>query len=151
MVNNATEILIFATPAVASAAVTGAAWWTKHGRATLRAGRAAAISVGRAAAQRWIPAALAALSSVTVGVLAYLGRALEVSSGQALHGAVIATLATAVALGLYWALGIVARRVATVVGLWALSLVPLYSYAFFAWIAVAGYTQCGPQAYECPL
>lgn len=88
---------------------------------------------------------------MTVGVLAYLGRALEVSSGQALHGAVIAMLATAVALGMYWALGIAARRVATVVGLWALSLVPLYYFAFFAWIALARYTQCGPQAYECPV
>lgn len=151
MVNNASEILIFATPVVASAAVTGAAWWTQPGRAALRAGRAAAISAGRAAAPRWIPVALAALISVTVGVLAYLGRTLEVSSDRALHGAVIATLATAVALGIYWALGIVARRVATVVGLWALSLVPLYYFAFFAWIAVAGYTQCGPQAYECPV
>lgn len=151
MVNNATEILIFATPVVASASVAGAAWWTRHGRAALHTGRAAAISVGRAAVERWILLALAALISITVGLLAYLGRALEVSSGQALHGAVIATLATAAALGMYWALGIVARRLATVVGLWALSILPLYYYAFFAWIAVARYTQCGPQAYECPV
>ncbi|HET6867069.1 MAG TPA: hypothetical protein VFH80_14205 [Solirubrobacteraceae bacterium] len=151
MVNSSTEILILATPAPASAAVAGVAWWYKPGRAAVQAGRAAAISVGRAAAQRRIPAALAALISITVGSLAYVGRALEVSSGQALHGAVIAALASAIALGLYWFLGIVIRRLVTLFGVWVLSLMPLYFYVFLAWIMVARYTQCGPQAYECPL
>jgi hypothetical protein len=152
MVNNTPiELLIFATPALASAAVAGAAWWTEPGRAALRAGRAAAISVGRAAVQRWIPVAMVALISVTIGVLAYVGHALEVSSAQALHGAVIALLASALALGMYWGLGIVVRHLVTLGGLWVVSLLPLYFYAFFAWILVAGYTQCGPQAYECPL
>ncbi|MGN6866818.1 MAG: hypothetical protein ACTHMY_00280 [Solirubrobacteraceae bacterium] len=49
MVNNATEVLIYATPAMASAAVAGAAWWTKPGRAALRAGKVAAMSVVRTA------------------------------------------------------------------------------------------------------
>lgn len=148
MVNN---MLIYAAPALASAAVAGLAWRTKPGRAALHAGRAAAISVGRAAVQRWIPVALAALISTTIGVLVYLGHALDVSSGQALHGAVIAVVASILALAGYWALGIVARHFVTVFGVWALSLMPLYYYAFLAWIAVAGYTQCGPQAYECPI
>jgi hypothetical protein len=149
VVNDPSELLIFATPALASAAVAGTAWWTRS--VAVRVGRTVAASAARAAVQRWIPVALVVLISVTIGVLAYLGRALEVSSDRALHGAVIAALATAMALGIYWALGIVARRAATVVGLWALSLVPLYLFGFFAWIAVARYTQCGPQAYECPV
>jgi hypothetical protein len=136
---------------VASAAVAGAAWWTQPGRAALRAGRTAAISVGRAAAERWTPVALAALISVTLAVLAYVNHALDVSSGQALHGAVIALLASAVALGGYWALGVVVRRLVTLAGLWVVSLGPLYFYALWAWLVVLGYTQCGPQAYECPL
>jgi len=151
VVNNATAILIFATPGVASAAVAGTAWWTKPGRAALRTGRAVAGSAVRMAAKRWTPAALVALISVAVGVLAYNGHALDVSSAQALHGAVIALLASAVALGAYWALGRVARHLGTVFGLWAVGLFPLYFYAFWAWLLVAGYTQCGPQAYECPL
>lgn len=151
MVNNAAEMLIFAAPAVASAAVAGAAWWTQPGRAAIRAGRAAAISVGRAAAERWTPVVLAALISVTLAVLAYVDRALDVSSGQALHGAVIALLASAVALGMYWALGVVVRRLVTLAGLWVVSLAPLYFYALWAWLVVLGFTQCGPQAYECPL
>ena len=149
MVNDPSELLIFATPALASAAVAGTAWWTRS--VAVRVGRTVAASAARAAVQRWIPVALVVLISVTIGVLAYFGRALDVSSGQALHGAVIALLASALALAGYWVLGIVARHLVIVFGVWALSLVPLYSDAFFAWIVVAGYTQCGPQAYECPL
>jgi hypothetical protein len=151
MVNNGIEVLILGTPALASAAVAGAAWWTKPGRAALRAGRAAAISVVRAAVQQWIPVVLAGLISVAIGVLVYIGHALDVSSNQALHGAVIALLASALALGIYWALGRFVRQRAMLVVVWVASLVPLYYYAFFAWIAVAAYTQCGPQAYECPV
>jgi hypothetical protein len=103
------------------------------------------------AAQRSIPAALVALISVTLGVLAYTGHALEVSSAQALHGAIIALLASALALGMYWVLGCVVRHLVTLGGLWVVSLAPLYFYALWAWLLVAGYTQCGPQAYECPL
>ena len=151
MVNTVGQVLIFATPALASAAVAGAAWRMERGRAAIRAGRVAAISVARAAVRRWIPVALAALISVTIGVLAYLGHAVDVTSGRALHGALLALLASAIALGVYWVLGIVVRRLVTLGGLWALSLMPLYSYALVAWLVVAGYTQCGPQAYECPL
>jgi hypothetical protein len=64
---------------------------------------------------------------------------------------VLALLASALALTMYWALGIVVRHLVTLAGLWVVSLVPLYFYAFFAWLIVAGHTQCGPQAYECPL
>jgi hypothetical protein len=101
--------------------------------------------------QRWIPAALVALISATLGVLAYVGHALGVSSAQALHGAVIALLASAVALVIYWVLGRVVRHLVNLGGLWVVSLAPLYFYALWAWLVVAGYTQCGPQAYECPL
>lgn len=146
-----TQLLTFATPPLASAAIAGSAWWYEPGRAALRAGGAAAISIGRAAVQRWIPVTVAALISVAIGALVYVGRALEVSNAQALHGAVIAALASALALGVYWVLGIVVRRLVTLGGLWALSLLPLYFYGFFAWIFVARYTQCPPNAYECPV
>lgn len=151
MVNNLAELLTYATPALASAAVAGAAWWTAPGRAALRAGSAAAISAGRAAVERWIPAALVALISVTLGVLAYVGHALEVSGAQALQGAAIAVLASGLALGMYRAMGRLARRLPWLAVGWVASLVPLYLYALLAFLIVAGYTQCGPQAYECPL
>ena len=141
MVNNFGEVLVLTTPALATAAVAGVTWWSRPGRAP-----ANSVALGG-----WIPIALAALISVTIGVLAYLGHALDVSGGRALHGAVLALLASATALGAYWVLGIFVRRLVTLGGLWALSLMPLYLYALFAWLAVAGYTQCGPQAYECPL
>src|SRR6185437_2345043 len=144
MVNNASEILFYAAPGVASAAVAGAAWWTKPGRAALRAGKAAAISVVRAAVQQSVPVVLAGLISVTLGVLAYTGHALDVSSDQALHGAVIALLASALALGIYWALGRFVRQLAMLVVVWVASLVPLYFYAFFALIIVLRNTQCRP-------
>jgi hypothetical protein len=151
MVNRSiSEFLIFVTPGLASAAVAGAAWWTRPGRAALRTGKAAAISVARAAVERWIPVALAALISITLGVVAYAGHTLDVSSGRALHGAVIALLASAGALAIYWAMGRFVRQIAMLVGLWALSLVPLYYYAFFALVVVVTYTQCAPGNSDCP-
>jgi hypothetical protein len=95
--------------------------------------------------------ALTAVISVTIGALAYFGHAVDVSGPRALHGALLALLASAIALGVYWVLGIVVRQLVTLGGLWVLSLMPLYFYALFAWLVVAGYTQCGPQAYECPV
>jgi hypothetical protein len=151
MVNKLEQILAVSTPALASAAVAGAAWWSQHGNDVLRAGRAAASSVGRVVIRRWIPVALAALISVTIGALVYSGHAVEVSGARALHGALLALLASAIALGVYWILGIVVRRLVTLAGLWVLGLMPLYFYALFAWLVVAGYAQCGPQAYECPV
>jgi hypothetical protein len=151
MVDNFPEILIIATPALASAAVVAAAWWTKPGRVALRAGRAAAISVVRVALRRCVPAALVASISVTLGVLAYVGHAPDVSGDQAIHGAVIALLASALALSIYWALGRFVRRLAMLVVVWVASLVPLYYYAFFALIIALTYTQCGPGASDCPL
>ena len=144
-------VLLWATPAVATLAVAGAAWWTKPGSAALRAGGAASSPGGRAALRRSIPAALAALISVTLAVLAYMGHASDVTSDRALAGAAVAALASAVALGMYWAIGRVVRHLVTLAGLWVVALMPLYFYAFVVFLWVATYTQCGPQSYECPV
>ena len=151
MVNSLTEALLFATPALVSLAVTSATWWTAPDRAAPRAGGTVATRSVRVGPKQLIPIWLVGLISATLGVLAYLGHAPEVGSGQAVHGGAIAFLATAFPLGMYWVLARLARRMPSVVVGWVASLVPLYFYAFFAWIWVAGYTQCGPQAYECPL
>ncbi len=146
------EILVYATPALASLAVAGSAWWTAPGRVgTLRARRTAVFSACRVVAKRWIPVALVALISVTLGVLAYSGHAPDVSRSQALAGAAIALLACGMALSMYWALGRLVRRLPFLVVGWIASLVPLYAYALLALLIVAGHTQCGPEAYECPL
>jgi hypothetical protein len=145
MVNNDfTVVLFYGTPAVVSAVVGGAAWWTERGRAALCAGGAAAMSVVRAAVRRSIPAALVVSISVAFGGLAYAGHAPDVSAGQAVHGAVIALVASALALSVYWALGRFVRQLAMLVMVWLASLVPLYFYAFFALIFALTYTQCGP-------
>lgn len=150
MVNSDLTVLLFyGTPAVASAVVTGAAWRTKPGRAALRAGGAAATSIVRAAVRRWIPAALVVSISAALGALAYAGHAPEVSAGQAVHGAVIALLASALALSVYWALGRFVRQLAMLIVVWVASLVPLYFYAFFALIIALTYTQCGPGNSGC--
>jgi hypothetical protein len=142
------ESLLFAAPALASLAVAGASWWAKPGRVPRSGDEAEA---GRAIAPRWIAVALAALISVAFGVEAYVDHAAEVSSGQALGGAVIALLATTVPLGVYWAMGLLTRRLEWLVVVWVASLVPLYVYALVALLLVISHTQCGPQAYECPL
>jgi hypothetical protein len=144
------QFLFISTPGLASAAVAGDAWWTKPARAALRAGGAAARSVGRVAVQRWIPAALVVLISVTLGVLAYVGHTPDVSGDRVIHGAVIALLASGLALSLYWGLARVVREFVTLFAVWVLSLVPLYYYAFFAFVIVVTYTQCGPASIDCP-
>lgn len=145
MVNSDFTVLLFyATPAVASAVVGGVAWWTTPGRAALRASGAAAMSIVRVAVRRCIPAALVVSISVALGALAYAGHASYVSSGRAVHGAVIAVLASALALSLYWGLGRVVRQLAMLIVVWVASLVPLYFYAFFALVFALTYTQCGP-------
>ena len=152
MVSNAlSEVLLYGTPAVASLAVAGSAWWTASGRTTVDRTRAGGMSVSRVAGQRWISAALVAAISVALGVLSYAGHAPDVSRSQALDGAAIALLASAPPLGMYWALGRLVRRLPSLVVGWIASLVPLYFYAFLALVIVAGHTQCGPEAYECPL
>ncbi len=150
MVNNdSTVVLFYGTPAVASALVGGVAWWSKPGRTALRAGGAAAMSIVRAAVRRWIPAALVMSISVALGALAYAGHAPEVGGGQAVHGAVIALLASAPALSVYWALGRVVRQVAMLIVVWVASLMPLYFYAFIALTFALSYTQCGPGNSGC--
>jgi hypothetical protein len=141
MVSNASALLIYATPGVASAAVAGAAWWTERGRAALRAVAGSAV---RMAAKRLIPAALVALISLALGVVAYAGHAPDVSGDQAVHGAAIALLASALALSVYWGLGRFVRRFGALMAVWMVSLVPLYFYAFFALVIALTYTQCGP-------
>src|SRR5690348_9565929 len=111
-------LLVYATPAVASAAVGGAAWWTKPGRAALRAGGAATMSIVRAAVRRCIPAALVLSIGIGLGALAYGGHAPYVSSDRAVHGAVIALLASVLALSVYWGLGRVVRQLAMLVVVW---------------------------------
>lgn len=150
MVNNDLRVLlIYATPAVASAVVGGAAWWTRPGRAALRAGGAATMSIARAAARTCIPAALVVSISIGLGALAYGGHAPYVSSDRAVHGALIALLASVLALSVYWGLGRVVRQLAMLVVVWVASLVPLYFYAFFALVFALTYTQCGPENPGC--
>jgi hypothetical protein len=134
--NNFTELLIYATPALASAAVAGAAWWTQPGRVALRA--AGSVSVG-----------LAALIGVTIGVVVYSGHAADVSTGRALGGALVAFVASALPLGLYWAMGRLVRRLVVLVVAWVASLAPLYYYALFAVLITYSLTQCGATTSEC--
>jgi hypothetical protein len=138
MVNNVdvVRMITVATPALATLLVLVTAWRTSH---TSGAG-------GRGA-----PTALTSGISATLGAVAYLGRATGVESSQVLEGAVIAFLATALALSAYAVIGRFTRRLPFALLAWLATLVPLYVYAFFALLAVAGRTQCPPDAYECPI
>lgn len=142
--NNSAQFLVFAVPALASLVVAGTTWWTAPRRG-------ATLSVVRAAVQRWIPAALVTLISVAFGVAAYLGHAPGVGTDRVLEGAVIALVASGFALSLYWVLGRAVRHAATLIGAWALSLLPLYYDTLIALLMVVAYTQCGPGAPDCPL
>lgn len=128
MTGSSTQLIAFATPAVASVAVVCAARW---------------------AAKRWIPAALVAVISVTLGVVAYLARAPGLSIGQAIAGAVVAVLASSLPLSLYWAMGRFVRDLVALVVGWVASLAPLYFYALYALLFVVAYTQCGGSS-GCP-
>src|SRR5947209_2151868 len=118
-------------PGLASLVVTGSAW-------------AAARSSRRAV--RWSAGALV-LALVAAAGMAYLTRAVDVSSAQALRGALIAALGSAVALSGYYAAGRLIRRAIVVLVLWLAGLVPLYYYAFLLFVLVAAATQCAPGAY----
>jgi hypothetical protein len=148
MVNSFTELLICGTPAVVTAAVAGTAWWTQPPRRALRVGGAVAGSALRRAARREIPVALVALTSVACGVLAFVTHPADVSGGRALGGAVVALMASALPLSLYWVMGRVVRRLLVLVVAWAVSLAPLYYYALFAALIVFSLSQCGP-ASDC--
>ncbi|SRR5581483_8422989 len=93
-------------------------------------------------------AAGAALALVTAGE-----RAAGVHEGALIAGVAIAAVFVAILpLIAYYELGraMLGHRVVLAV-LWLLSLVPLYFYLFFAWLAVAAKVSCPPGAYECPV
>jgi hypothetical protein len=142
--NNPAELLVYATPGLASLVVACAAWWAAPGRA-------GAIPAVTASVRRYIPAALVALISVTLGVVAYAGHAPGLTGDRALEGGVVAFLASALPLSLYWLMGRVLRPLVAVVMAWAVGLAPLYYYALIASLIVVGYTQCGPGSTDCPL
>lgn len=123
-------------------AVACAAWWTAP-----RHVAPPPVSI----AKRLIPAALVAVITVTVGVVAYLGHAPGVSTGRAIGGAVVAVLASVLPLSLYWAAGRFVRDLVDLVLAWLASLAPLYIYAVIESLIVVAYTQCGPGSSECPL
>jgi hypothetical protein len=89
--------------------------------------------------------------SVAFGLVAYLGHAPGLSSDRAVEGAVVAFLASAMPLSLYWLIGGVSRKLLLVAVVWAVSLAPLYYYALVAALVVVGYTHCGPGSTDCPL
>lgn len=159
MVNRPDEpvvFMIYATPAAASLAVAVAAWWTAPGRAPLAQIAAWRSAVARSAAVRvarwrWVPVALVVLVSAAIGVLAYLTRVPDVNSSRALGGAAIALAASLVPLSIYYAIGRLIKHAMTMLGVWLVSLLPLYYYAVVALIVVSASTQCTPGQYDCPL
>jgi hypothetical protein len=138
-------------PALASLAVVCAAWWTAPRRAALRPGGTAANPIVRPIGRRWFPASLVLVISATLGVLAYLCHAPDLSGDRAIGGAVVAVVAASLPLSLYWALGRFVRDIVALVVAWMASLVLLYYYALIAVLIVVGYTQCGPGSSSCPL
>lgn len=90
-------------------------------------------------------------SAASAGVAVYAGRDAGVTTGRALHGAVVAALATGLPLTGYYALAAWARPRLVVFGCWVLSLVPLYIYFLIVLFGVAGLTNCPPGVSDCPL
>ncbi len=138
MVNNHDIVAMVAwiTPGLASLLVVVTAWRTSPRR---RAGWPEA------------PTAILAVISAALGVVAYVTHAAAVDTSRVLDGAGIASLATALALSVYYAIGRLSHRLLFAVLTWVATLFPLYLYALVVWLMVAGSTQCPPDAYECPL
>jgi hypothetical protein len=90
-------------------------------------------------------------SAALVGVTVYADRAAGVSSGRALHAAVLAAVATAVPLTGYYGLAAWVRWRVLVYGCWVLSLFPLYIYAVALFFGILSAATCAPGAYDCPL
>ena len=116
----------------------------------------AASLAGRfGALRRWPRAALATpalILALVVAVLVALGHDPDVPAGDVVAGALIAGGATGAVLLAYAVAGrLFADAPPILAFVFVLTLVPLYIATAVVGLIVLGYTECPPDAYECPL
>lgn len=98
-----------------------------------------------------VPALAIAGISAAAAYAVYIDRDPTVLGSAALAGALITLGAVALPMVVYYLLGLNVRPTWVIVPVWLGSLIPLAVYAFVLGFAVIAKTQCGHDAYECPV
>jgi hypothetical protein len=129
------DLVAFLVPAVLALAALALGAWARRSRGHV------------------IGIALVVAASILIVLAVATGRDPEVGDSQFARGLALALVALGLApLGVYYGLGAALARRRVILGVvYVVLLVPLYYYAFIAFILVADLVYCGPDAYECPL
>jgi hypothetical protein len=100
---------------------------------------------------RLVPALAIAGVSAAAAYAVYIDRDPTVLGSAALAGTLITLGAVALPMAGYYLLGLNVNPPWVLVPVWLGSLIPLAVYTFVVGFAVIAKTQCGPDAYECPV